>query len=172
MSCSSGVGGTVLNNPSLSMKFHPPVGWTYPPSNAEISMSYFPGQSLTKIQAQNMANGALTAAVLESLNKANIPTVGLEITPSYTPQQVSDCYKNGTNWLANTQFAIVENGAVTKLATASADITSPNCIAHAYATTGTVTYTQFISQATISIKTLAISDYQMNLIAADVMAIL
>lgn len=42
---------------------NPPVAWTYPTQTAIADQSFFPGQSLTQIDAQNQANGDITAAV-------------------------------------------------------------------------------------------------------------
>uniref|UniRef100_A0AC34QEA8 Uncharacterized protein n=1 Tax=Panagrolaimus sp. JU765 TaxID=591449 RepID=A0AC34QEA8_9BILA len=174
--CGSFSGGGILNSPTLSMNFNPPVGWTYPPNDAQTSLSYLPGQSLTLSEAQNLANGAITAAVLEALNSANIPTTGVNVTPSYTPPMVNDCYKAATPAFgANTPFYIVENGAVTKIATVGAPIQNTNCLSHNYqggSTTTTITYQEFIQQATVSIKNLVISQYQMDQIAANIMSLL
>ena len=160
----------------MSMKFYPPVGWTYPSDSALTDLSYLPGQSMTQTQAQNLANGALTAAVLEGLNSIEYPTAGVTITASYTPPLVNDCVKSttATATTAGTQFGIVENGAVTKLASSSASVTAANCISRAYvsSTSDTLTYTSFVQQATVTIQGLVISEYQMNLLAAKVSSVL
>uniref|UniRef100_A0AC34QEF8 Uncharacterized protein n=1 Tax=Panagrolaimus sp. JU765 TaxID=591449 RepID=A0AC34QEF8_9BILA len=54
-------------------------------------------------------------------------------------------------------------------ATAVTALASTDCIAHNY---GAVTYTAFVQQASVTIKNLVISEYQMNLVAAQVMPIL
>ena len=166
-----------MTNPTLSMKFYPPVGWTYPSDSATTDLSYLPGQSMTQTQAQNLANGALTAAVLEGLNSIGYPTSGITVTPSYTPPLVNDCEKttSGTT-AAGTQIGIVENGVVTQLATitASGGVTGANCIAKNYDTSGTSppTYTPFVQQASVSIQGLVISEYQMNMVAAKIASVL
>ena len=158
------------------MKFYPPVGWTYPSDAATTDLSYLPGQSMTLIQAQNLANGALTAAVLEGLNAIGYPTSGVTVTPAYTPPLVNDCKKTTAGQTATgTQIGIVENGVVTKLATImAASITGIQCAAKNYDPSGTLppTYTPFIQQASVSIQGLVISEYQMNMVAAKVASIL
>ncbi|KAE9554086.1 hypothetical protein FO519_002728 [Halicephalobus sp. NKZ332] len=171
-----GGGGQVLSNPSLSMKFYPPVGWTYPDSTAITNLAYLPGQSLTQTQAQNLANGALTAAVLEGLNAVGYPTSGVSVTASYTPPTVNDCVKatGATGTAIGVHFGIVENGAVTKLAASSAIVNPDDCISRAYVTgtTVTLTYTPFPQQATVTVQGLVISELQMELIAAKVASML
>ncbi|KAE9554085.1 hypothetical protein FO519_002727 [Halicephalobus sp. NKZ332] len=173
-------GGQLLTNPSMSMKFYPPVGWTYPDAAAITNLAYLPGQSQTQTQAQNLANGALTAAVLEALNEIGYPTTGVTVTPSYTPPLVDDCVKSTTGTEtagtpAGTQFGIVENGAVTKLAAlqGTGNISPMNCASGAYVMTGqSLTYTPFVQQATVSIQGIVISEFQANMIAAEVASIL
>ena len=156
------------------MKFYPPVGWTYPSDAAVAGVAYLPGQSLTQIQAQNLANGALTAVVLEGLNSIGYPTTGIIVTPAYTPPLVNDCFKNGTATPSGTQFGYVENGAVTKLGTIMANsITSAQCVAKDYSGGSTApTYIAFIQQASVKIDGLVISEYQMNMIAAKIASLL
>ena len=164
------------------MKFYPPVGWTYPADTAIAELAYLPGQSMNENQAQNLANGALTAAVLEGLNSIGYPTTGITVTPAYTPPLVNDCAKvaaggSGTGTPAGTQFGIVENGAVTKLAAigGTAPIAFTDCISRAYVPSGgqiALTYTPFIQQASVSIQGLVISEYQMNMVAAKIASVL
>ena len=156
------------------MKFYPPVGWTYPSDSALTDLSYLPGQSLTQTQAQNLANGALTAAVLEGLNSIEYPTTGVTVTPSYTPPLINDCIKEGSGSAIGAQFGIVENGAITKRGTVVGSVLSTtNCIARNYGTgTSAPTYTPFVQQASVKIDGVVISEYQMNMVAAKVASIL
>ncbi|KAE9554083.1 hypothetical protein FO519_002725 [Halicephalobus sp. NKZ332] len=173
-----GGGGQIYTNPSFNMKFYPPVGWTYPDTTAITNLAYLPGQSLTQSQAQNLANGALTAAILEGLNSIGYPTTGVTVTPAYTAPLVDDCIKSTTGTSpsgtpAGTQFGIVENGAVTKLASiqgaAGVAITPMNCASRAYVTTGqTLAYTPFIQQASVKVDGIVVSEYQANILAAKI----
>ena len=156
------------------MKFYPPVGWTYPADTAITELAYLPGQSMTQIQAQNLANGALTAAVLEGLNAIDYPTTGITVTPSYTPTLVNDCGKGSTLSMKGAQIGVVENGAVTKIATITeSSISMENCIDKIYGTAADPpTYTPFIQQASVKIDGVVMSEYQMNMVAAKVASIL
>ena len=174
-------GGGVFTNPSFNMKFYPPVGWTYPSDTAITDMSYLPGQSMTQAQAQNLANGALTAAFLEGLNAIGYPTTGVTVTPTYTPPLVNDCGKTSTRQTAaGTQFGIVENGAVTKLAalqgTGATQIQYTDCISRAYIPSGntaiSLVYTPFVQQASVKIDGIVLSEYQANMVAAKVAQVL
>lgn len=42
---------------------NPPVSWTYPDTTAVADQSFFAGQPLTEIDAQNQADGDIKAAV-------------------------------------------------------------------------------------------------------------
>ncbi|KAI1701907.1 hypothetical protein Ddc_17351 [Ditylenchus destructor] len=101
---------------------NPPVQWTYPEQNAIQLGSNLPGQPTTQIDAQNNANGAITAAVLEALNNLAIPTTGVRVIPTYTPPMVNDCQKasTATGTQIGQQFGIVEQGAVIYLASSTA----------------------------------------------------
>uniref|UniRef100_A0A914Q8V9 Uncharacterized protein n=1 Tax=Panagrolaimus davidi TaxID=227884 RepID=A0A914Q8V9_9BILA len=172
-----GGGGGILTNPSLSMRFHPPTQWTYPDQNALTALSYFPGQPLTQTEAQLRANGDMESAILAGLNALQLPTLGITVTPAYTPPLVNDCTKNqqfqsGTT-PAGTQFGYEEGGAITKLITAPANtgVTYQNCISRAYAgptPTTPLIMTEFIQQASIKIDGLTMSEYQLTLLAAKV----
>uniref|UniRef100_A0A7E4VYG7 DUF4377 domain-containing protein n=1 Tax=Panagrellus redivivus TaxID=6233 RepID=A0A7E4VYG7_PANRE len=174
----SGVGSNqIITNPTMTLKFYPPTGWTYPNSGAETSVSYFPGQSMTLSQANLLATGDMTSATLNALNDMGFITTDVTITPTYTPPNVNDCGKSTDNSAtatpAGVQFGVEENGAITKLASASAQITVQNCIIRAFAGSGTViTYTDFPQSATLKIDNLVASEYQMNLVASKIMSIL
>uniref|UniRef100_A0A7E4UMG7 Lipoprotein n=1 Tax=Panagrellus redivivus TaxID=6233 RepID=A0A7E4UMG7_PANRE len=178
-SCCSGgsLSNSILNDPTITMTFHPPTGWTYPNANAETSLTYFPGQSMTLSQATLMSTNALQSAVMEGLNAIGMPTMNLVITPQYTPPMISDCAKTTQNSVTATpagqQFGYEENGAITKLVSVSAQVDAANCAIRSFTTgSGTVTYTDYEQMATVSIKGLTTSEYQMNLVAAKISALL
>uniref|UniRef100_A0AC34GGT3 Uncharacterized protein n=1 Tax=Panagrolaimus sp. ES5 TaxID=591445 RepID=A0AC34GGT3_9BILA len=151
------------------MRFHPPTSWTYPDQNAITALSYFPGQPITQTEAQLHANGDIESAVLAGLQALQVPTIGITVTPSYTPPMVSDCIKNqqfqsGTT-PAGTQFGYEEGGAITKLITAptGTGVTYQNCVSRAYAGTATnvvLLMTEFIQQASVKIDGITMSEYQ------------
>lgn len=52
-------------NPTFSWTMYPPVSWTYPEATAEQKQATLIGQPLSQVDAQNTANGDMTAAVSE-----------------------------------------------------------------------------------------------------------
>lgn len=158
------------------MRFHPPTSWTYPDANAISTAAYFPGQSLTQTQAQLRADGDLRSAVLAGLSTLQYPTVGITITPSYTPPMVNDCQKGSATGTATTPIGAVigfeEGGAITKTLTVVGTALTPQlCIQRNYnSASGTtpVQYVEFIQQASVKIDGITMSEYQAQLLAAKV----
>uniref|UniRef100_A0AC34G741 Uncharacterized protein n=1 Tax=Panagrolaimus sp. ES5 TaxID=591445 RepID=A0AC34G741_9BILA len=171
-SCAGGIGGNgILTNPSISMKFHPPTGWTYPETTAATDISYFPGQPLTQTEAQLRANGDIESAVLAGLQTLQISTLGVTVTPQYSPPLVSDCKKSTATPTTTSQFGYEEGGAITKLITPpAAGATQVQCSTHSFpSTTGSVfTMVDFIQQASVKIDGITMSEYQATLLGAKV----
>lgn len=92
---------------------NPPVAWTYPSTTAVSDQSFFPGQSLTQLDAQNQANGDITAAVFEGLSTIGVSTLGVKVVPNFTPPLINDCIKSTTSQQQTSigvAFGIVEQG--------------------------------------------------------------
>ncbi|KAI1701908.1 hypothetical protein Ddc_17352 [Ditylenchus destructor] len=149
---------------------HPPVSWTYPEANAAQKQSTLIGQPLTQTEAQNTANGDLTAAALEALSAANIPTQGVRIVSSYTPPLISDCEKVTPGTPAGGSFGVVEQGAVTQRATitGTAALTDTVCISRVYPV-NTITYASFEAQrVTLQIEGVSGPEYQWEQVASRI----
>uniref|UniRef100_A0A914Z5Y7 Uncharacterized protein n=1 Tax=Panagrolaimus superbus TaxID=310955 RepID=A0A914Z5Y7_9BILA len=173
-SCAGGIGGGggVVTNPSVSMKFHPPTAWTYPETTALTDLAYFPGQPLTMSEAQLRANGDIESAVLAGLNALQVSTLGVKITPQYSPPLVSDCKKLSTAGATMSQFGFQEGGAITKLITPpAAGIDFTACSERNFAgipPTTVFTMVDFPQQASAKIDGITLSEYQATLLAAKV----
>ncbi|CAD5225013.1 unnamed protein product [Bursaphelenchus okinawaensis] len=166
----------IYTNPSLQWQMSPPAAWTYPVSYAQQTGSFFPDQPLTLNDAANKAQGDMQAAVLSALSKSNIPTNNVRVTSGYTPQQISDCIKiasGGTNipqaTEANTPFGYEEQGAITRIAMSTAQVTVQNCAERAF--TG-VTYKENIIMGSMQIEGITVSGYQLRLIVAELQSVL
>ncbi|KAI6215752.1 hypothetical protein M3Y94_00421500 [Aphelenchoides besseyi] len=148
----------IFTDPTLSWSMSPPAAWTYPATWAQTTAQVFPSQPLFQTDAENQADGDLRAATLESLAANNLPTNGVRVTANYQPQMISDCVKVAgtgtgipTTTTSGTVFGIYESGAITQLATTTADLTPANCIARNFATG--VTFQQNVVQASLSVST-------------------
>lgn len=68
-----GTDGQLFQNPTFQWTMNPPAAWTYPETYALLTQQFFPGQPLTQADANNQADGDITAAVrlLYSFNNKN-----------------------------------------------------------------------------------------------------
>uniref|UniRef100_A0AC35UH08 Lipoprotein n=1 Tax=Rhabditophanes sp. KR3021 TaxID=114890 RepID=A0AC35UH08_9BILA len=166
---------TIVNNPTLSMpSFHPPAAWTYPESDAQDTLSYFPGQSLTLLDAQNAATKDITNAIIGALADIGLDSQGKTITTTYTPQLVHDCYKVVTTGKTNAAgliIGVLENGAITKTASigGTAALSAANCAARAWGTANPLTYTNNVLSATVSINNLQLTKYSLRQLCNSIM---
>ncbi|CEF71490.1 Hypothetical protein SRAE_X000081500 [Strongyloides ratti] len=175
-SCSSGDELSIISNPTFSLTFQPPAAWTYPLSNAEETLSFFPGQPMTQTSAQNIASIDMESAVLGAFKEIGLPPDGISVKATYIPPQYHDCYKNSA---ASTElqalkvgstFQIFENGVITRTATiGGADLTFDICLAQSFAENSiTLTYTDIIEQATIKIDNFSASKFTVKQLASIV----
>ncbi|KAI1714310.1 hypothetical protein DdX_08403 [Ditylenchus destructor] len=165
----------IISNPTFTWTMNPPVQWTYPEQNAIQLGSNLPGQPITQIDAQNNANGAITASVLEALNNLAIPTTGVRVIPTYTPPMVNDCQKasTATGTQIGQQFGIVEQGAVIYLASSTAVISQANCQARSFLpTTNPLTLTSFVQSASAQVQGVTGSVFQFQQVAQQMMVYL
>ncbi|KAI6233590.1 hypothetical protein M3Y99_00895000 [Aphelenchoides fujianensis] len=174
-----GTDGQIFTDPTLTWTMNPPASWTYPATWAQLTQQYFPGQPLFQADAETQVQGDIQAATLEALANAGLPTTNIRVTSNYNPQMVSDCVKvapagSPTGIPTATKqgdiFGIYEAGAITQLATATADLTPANCLARTF-TTG-ITFQQNIQQASMSINGITLSGLQLRQFAAQLQNIL
>ncbi|KAI1701909.1 hypothetical protein Ddc_17353 [Ditylenchus destructor] len=164
-----GDSGRVVTNPTFSWTMYPPVGWTYPEADAATKLSTLIGQPLTQQEASTRANGDITAAALTALTVANMPTQGVEIIPNYSPPMISDCEKvtSGTVPIGGS-FGIVEQGAVTKRATATVAVTQAECLSRTFAA-NSLTYAPFeVQRGSVEIEGISASEFQLEQIATQI----
>ncbi|KAI6229561.1 hypothetical protein M3Y95_00543800 [Aphelenchoides besseyi] len=176
-SLGSSTDSQIFTDPTLSWSMSPPAAWTYPATWAQTTAQVFPSQPLFQTDAENQADGDLRAATLESLAANNLPTNGVRVTANYQPQMISDCVKVAgtgtgipTTTTSGTVFGIYESGAITQLATTTADLTPANCIARNFATG--VTFQQNVVQASLSINGLTLNGLQLRQLAAQLQNLL
>ncbi|CAD5227855.1 unnamed protein product [Bursaphelenchus xylophilus] len=161
-SCSGGIGddGRIFTNPTLSWTMSPPAAWTYPVTYAQQTGQFFPGQPLTQQDALIQAQGDIQAAVISALSQNNIPTQGVRVTTGYTPQEISNCQTVAgtaplpTMTMANTDFGLLESGAITMIITPAAAVPVAMC---ATKTFGTYTQRTNIVNANAQIEGVTIS---------------
>uniref|UniRef100_A0A0K0F4L8 Lipocalin-like domain-containing protein n=1 Tax=Strongyloides venezuelensis TaxID=75913 RepID=A0A0K0F4L8_STRVS len=168
--CSGSYGGTQnYQNPTVNMKFFTPTAWTYPPSDATTMLSYLLGQASTQTQAQNNAVTDLTSAMTSALTENELNAGLYKITATYTAPLVYDCAKSSTGTSTLLDWYEVEGDVVTKHVTgATQALTGANCISKTVQ--GTLTKTDFILDARISIEGLTVNTIQMTQILNAFMA--
>uniref|UniRef100_A0A0N4ZM28 Lipoprotein n=1 Tax=Parastrongyloides trichosuri TaxID=131310 RepID=A0A0N4ZM28_PARTI len=175
LACSGGNNDlTIMQSPTLTLSFNPPTLWTYPETDAQTTLSYFPGQPLTETEAKNNAANDISNAVMNALTELGIEPAGKTIVTSYQSQLVHDCYKVLTTGLTNAVgniIGIVENGAVTKLATigGTAALSADLCAKKNFAS-NPLTYTENILSATVTINNLVITRFSMKQLASTIMS--
>ena len=114
--------------------------------------------------------------MLSALAEANVDTVGLEVTTSYTAPQVSDCIKVAVGTMtmttAGSQIGIYEAGAITQLATVGMAIpVTPNCVNHDFSM-AMLTYQPFIQMASIKVSGWVANGFTVRQVANSLMALL
>ncbi|KAK0398978.1 hypothetical protein QR680_002842 [Steinernema hermaphroditum] len=175
-----GVGGganaddnRIIQNPTFSMDFSPPVAWTYPENNAQALQSFFPGQPLTQTEANIKANSDIEAAVLAAVVDSALPTQGITVRSAYTAQEISDCRKaTGQMTTAGQRFGLVESGAVVRTITPSeATIDPMKCQQRNFYSIAAMqpTLTDYTIQTTVQIEGLTATKFQLRQIARQMM---
>ncbi|KAK0422602.1 hypothetical protein QR680_007665 [Steinernema hermaphroditum] len=173
-----GIGGgnaddsRIIQNPTFTMDFSPPVAWTYPENNAESLQSFFPGQSLTQSDANIKANSDIEAAVLSAIVDSGFPTQGVTVRSAYTAQEVSDCRKaTGMMTAIGQRFGLVESGAVVKLITPAEIVQMANCVQKNFYMNAAAqpTVIDYNVQTTVQIEGISASKFQMRQIARAIM---
>jgi hypothetical protein len=114
--------------------------------------------------------------MISALSAANINTLGLTITATYTAPQVSDCVKVISGTIMDTAIGAVigieEAGAITQLATVGTAAITPMFCAERMYTGTTFTYVPFIQMATIQVQGLIASGYTLQSVANALQAML
>ncbi|GMT04042.1 hypothetical protein PENTCL1PPCAC_26216, partial [Pristionchus entomophagus] len=89
----SGSDAQLLQNPTFSFDFSPPIGWTFFTVAAHtgnlVNSVSFPGQSASLIDARQRMQNDLDNAILKALNTMRVQAYGVQYTLSgYTPEDI------------------------------------------------------------------------------------
>uniref|UniRef100_A0A0N5CH55 Lipoprotein n=1 Tax=Strongyloides papillosus TaxID=174720 RepID=A0A0N5CH55_STREA len=165
---------SIVQSPTLTLTFNPPALWTYPETDAQATLSFFPGQPLTQIEAQNNAQNDIKNAVVNSLTEIGIDPQGKNVVANYQAQMVHDCYKvlpTGVTNAVGSVYGILENGAITKLATlgGTAALSADACAKRNFAA-NPLTYTENVLTATVQINNLITTRYSLRQLANSIMS--
>lgn len=165
---------SIIQSPTLTLQFNPPALWTYPETDAQTTLSFFPGQPLTQIEAQNNAENDIKNAIVNSLTEIGIEPQGKTIVTTYQPQMVHDCYKvlpTGVTNAVGSTIGILESGAITKLATigGTAALSADSCSKRSFAA-NPLTYTENILTATVTINNLITTRFSLRQLANSMMS--
>ncbi|KAK0398979.1 hypothetical protein QR680_002843 [Steinernema hermaphroditum] len=162
----------IIQNPTFTMDFSPPVAWTYPENNAQSLQSFFPGQSLTQMEANIKANSDIEAAVLSAVVDSGFPTQGVVVRSAYSAQEISDCRKMTTQPLMIGQrFGLVESGAVVKVLTPAEMIDMAKCQQRTFYANAQAqpTVTDYNVQTTVQIEGITATKFQLRQISRQIM---
>jgi hypothetical protein len=100
LSCNGGVGvgDSILQNPTFSFAFNPPISWTWYMQNTTTFA--YPEQAISQSDAVRNMNNSINAAILSATQKLGISTIGMSWTISgFNPQSmyIVDDLQVGTN---------------------------------------------------------------------------
>uniref|UniRef100_A0A0K0F4M0 Lipoprotein n=1 Tax=Strongyloides venezuelensis TaxID=75913 RepID=A0A0K0F4M0_STRVS len=165
---------SIVQSPTLTLQFNPPALWTYPETDAQATLSFFPGQPLTQIEAQNNAQNDIKNAIINSLTEIGIDPQGKTVVTNYQAQMVHDCYKvlpTGVTNAVGSVYGVLENGAITKLATlgGTAALSADSCSKRNFAA-NPLTYAENVLSATVQINNLITTRYILRQLANSVMS--
>uniref|UniRef100_A0AC35UHV8 Ice-binding protein n=1 Tax=Rhabditophanes sp. KR3021 TaxID=114890 RepID=A0AC35UHV8_9BILA len=150
----------IIEDPTIVIRYSPPVSWTYPSDAAITANAALPGQANSVTQAQTNGQNDITSTMRDALTDVGINAQAATITVTFNPFMANDCFKTLPADAAArpTEFFIVENNCVaSKAQIANAalwyDATTPakNCIDRSFTTALGLTITDVIVETTIKI---------------------
>jgi hypothetical protein len=102
LSCSTGLGDYIIQNPTFSFDFSPPISWTFFQTNGSTTTdvkgyTYYPGQVLSQADATRTMKSSINTAIYNAAQRLGYSTVGMTWTFSgYSPQ---------TTWIVDDSVA-------------------------------------------------------------------